>query len=168
MVTCGIAASQSSRMICSVVSSSRVRELLCEGRLSDVNTVLMQPYRLDGVVVQGEQRGRRLGYPTANLSECLTVLPAPGVYACGVRCEDNRRYPAAVAIGPNLTFNQSESKVEAHLLGFEGDLYGQTLAVEFIARLRNLVQFDTIDELLACMAQDVRRTREIAVFAGLK
>lgn len=152
-----------------VVSSSRVRELILAGRLRDVNTVLTHPYTLEGLVVHGEHRGRRLGYPTANLAECRTILPAPGVYACGVQCEgQTRHYPAAVAIGPNLTFHQSECKVEAHLLGFEGDLYGQTLTVEFVARLRELIQFDTIDELLACMAQDVQRTREIAVFAGLK
>jgi len=152
-----------------VVSSSRVRQLILEGRLQDVNTILTQPYRLEGVVVEGEKRGRRLGYPTANLAECQTVLPAPGVYACGVRCDgESRTYPAAAAIGPNLTFHQSECKIEAHLIGFEGDLYGRTLTLEFIARLRNLVQFDTIDELLACMAQDVRRTKEIAIFAGIK
>jgi riboflavin kinase / FMN adenylyltransferase len=152
-----------------VVSSSRVRQLILEGRLQDVNTILTQPYQIEGVVVEGEKRGRRLGYPTANLAECRMVLPAPGVYACGVRCDtENRTYPAAVAIGPNLTFHQAECKIEAHLIGFEGNLYGQTLKVEFFARLRNLVQFDTIDELLACMAQDVRRTKEIAVFAGSK
>ena len=137
-----------------VVSSSRIRTLLGKGDVSLANELLSRPYRLTGTVVTGEQRGRTLGFPTANLGNVETVIPQTGLYAATVRHNDHT-YAAAVNIGDNPTFGQTPFKIEVFLIGFSGDLYGQTLRVDFVRRQRGLIKFASVDELLAKMRSDV-------------
>ena len=118
-----------------VISSSRVRAALLRGDVVEADQLLDRPYRLAGVVAAGQRRGQTLGFPTANLERVATLIPADGVYA--VRAViDAQQWPAATNIGPNPTFGEQSRKVEVHLIDFRGDLYGRTLEVDFVARLR--------------------------------
>ena len=137
------------------VSSSRVRELVHAGDTERAATLLGRPPEVEGIVVRGDGRGRELGFPTANLDvpEGLLV-PPDGVYAGWAR---ERR--AAVSIGTNPHFHGVERRVEAHLLDFDGDLYGDRLVVEIWAPLREQRRFDSVDELVAAIGDDVERTR---------
>jgi riboflavin kinase/FMN adenylyltransferase len=143
-----------------IVSSSRIRSLVAEGRLDEARQMLGRPYRIRGVVVRGAGRGARLGYATANLEQIDTLLPGEGIYAARARVE-GVWHPAAVSLGPNPTFNEGGLKVEVHLIGFEGAIYGHRVEVDFLARLRDIKRFAAVDALLAQMAQDVARTIEI-------
>jgi riboflavin kinase / FMN adenylyltransferase len=138
------------------VSSSRVRELLHAGELEDAATLLGRPAEIEGIVVRGDGRGRELGFPTANLDvpEGLLV-PPDGVYAGWTL---DRR--AAVSIGTNPHFDGDERRVEAHLLDFDGDLYGRRLVVELWKPIREQRRFDSLEELVAAIGDDVERTRE--------
>ena len=140
------------------VSSSRIRALLAEGNITLANELLSRPYRLTGRVVTGEQRGRHLGFPTANLAEVETIVPKPGLYAATLR-HNNHRYAAAVHIGDNPTFGHTPFKIEAFLLDFDGDLYGQTLRVDFLHRVRDAKKFASVEELVAQMHRDVEEIR---------
>lgn len=141
-----------------VVSSSRVRTLVAEGRVEEANRLLTRPYCVRGRIVHGAGRGARLGYPTANLAEVTTLLPAEGIYAGRARWDGLWR-PAAVSLGPNPTFGEGGLKVEAHLLDFRGDLYDRWIELDFLARLRGVVRFDSVEQLLAEMQRDVATTR---------
>jgi riboflavin kinase/FMN adenylyltransferase len=144
-----------------VVSSSRVRAALEAG---DVAAALLgRPYRLRGVVSAGARRGRALGFPTANLTHPATVVPGDGVYAVRVLLEEGGVWPGAANVGPNPTFGERARKLEAHLIGFEGDLYARPLAVDFIARLRDTRPFAGPAELMAQLQADVAAARRIAV-----
>lgn len=142
------------------ISSSRVRALLHEGDIDRANGMLTSPYRIRGRVIVGEQRGRTLGFPTANLETHDTLLPKAGIYA-GVGHADGRAWPAAIALGPNLTFDAEQSKLEAYLSGYDGDLYGQTIEIDFLHRLRDLTRFDTVEALKKQMHADVRQVTDI-------
>ncbi|HEX5173750.1 MAG TPA: riboflavin biosynthesis protein RibF [Gaiellaceae bacterium] len=137
------------------VSSSRVREVVHAGEVERAATLLGRPPEVEGVVVRGDGRGRELGFPTANLDlpEGLLV-PPDGVYAGWTR---DRR--AAVSIGMNPHFHGVERRVEAHLLDFDGDLYGDRLVVEMWSRLREQRRFDSLEELVAAIGGDVERVR---------
>ncbi|MCP4809637.1 MAG: riboflavin biosynthesis protein RibF [Proteobacteria bacterium] len=139
------------------VSSSRIREAVASGDMVRAASLLGRPFHLVGVVEQGDQRGRLLGFPTANLTRTSELLPAPGVYA--VRTGDDR--PAVVNIGIRPTFDTRRMTIEAHLLDFSGDLYGTELSLHFIARLRGEVRFGGPDALKAQIAQDITAAREI-------
>jgi riboflavin kinase/FMN adenylyltransferase len=138
------------------VSSSRVRELVHAGETERAATILGRPPEVEGTVVRGDGRGRELGFPTANLDvpEGLLV-PPDGVYAGWTR---GRR--AAVSIGTNPHFDGVERRVEAHLLDFDGDLYGERLLVEIWSPIREQLRFDSLEELVAAIGDDVERTRE--------
>jgi riboflavin kinase/FMN adenylyltransferase len=140
------------------VSSSRVRELLHAGEPERAAMLLGRPPEVEGIVVRGDARGHELGFPTANLDvpEGLLV-PPDGVYAGSAR---NRR--AAVSIGTNPHFDGVGHRVEAHLLDFDGDLYGQRLVVEIWSTIREQCRFDSIEQLVAAIAGDVERTRAVA------
>lgn len=148
-----------------IVSSSRVREAIQSGEIELANRMLTQPYRIRGMVVHGTGRGAKLGFPTANLDAIDTLLPALGVYAAraitGQRC-----WPAAVHIGPNPTFGESSVKVEVHVIGFDGVLYGQPLEVDFLARLRGVERFGSPEQLRDRLLRDVAQAREIAMAHG--
>jgi riboflavin kinase / FMN adenylyltransferase len=141
-----------------VVSSSHIRGLLLAGEVGKANQLLGAPFQLRGEVAHGDERGRALGFPTANLvpDEAL-ACPGHGVYACLAN-----GHPAAVSIGVRPTFKTGRGElIEAYLLDFDGDLYGQTLAIDFLARLRGERRFERPEVLIEQMRRDVERTREL-------
>ncbi len=143
-----------------VVSSSWIRRLLVQGQVEKAAQLLGRPYRLRGRVVRGVGRGRQLGYPTANLQVERLLIPAEGIYA-GRAWVGDQSWPAAVSLGANPTFGETEQKMEAFLIGFEGDLYDQLLEIEFLARLREVRRFPEVGALLAQMAEDVSAAQQI-------
>jgi riboflavin kinase / FMN adenylyltransferase len=147
-----------------VVSSSVVRSLLSEGRVEDAARCLGRRYALEGVVVQGFQRGRTIGVPTANLDAGDQLVPGEGVYA-GHAVVAGRAWPAAVSIGSTPTFEQRRSQVEVHLVGFAGDLYGRPLGVELVRRLRDQTRFPSVDALKAQLARDILAAGEVSLDA---
>lgn len=148
-----------------IISSTRIRRALTEGQVAEAADLLGRPHRLRGQVVRGAGRGAQLGFPTANLEPIQGLTPADGVYAGRVFFDSERDRPpcpAAVHIGPNITFGAQDRTVEAHLIDFEGMLYGQTLELDLIAHLRSTRKFDGVEELLQQMRADVDRSRSIA------
>lgn len=145
-------------------SSTAVRTALERGRVEDAAVILGRPHRLEGVVVRGDQRGRELGYPTANLAVVGGLLvPADGVYAgwLGVQGE---RLPAAISVGANATFDGVERRVEAYALDrADLDLYDEPASLDLVTRLRPMVRFDGVEPLLAQMARDVAEARAVLV-----
>jgi riboflavin kinase / FMN adenylyltransferase len=142
-----------------IVSSSHIRGLLLAGEVAEAAALLGAPYQLRGEVVHGDERGRELGFPTANLvPEEALACPGHGVYAC---LADGA--PAAVSIGVRPTFQTGRGElIEAYVLDFDGDLYGRELRLDFLARLRGERRFETAEALIEQMHSDVQRTREIA------
>jgi len=145
-------------------SSTYVRSCIDAGDVVAAADALGRPHRLEGIVVRGDGRGHDLGYPTANLSTPrFAAVPADGVYACWF-VRDNqpdRLLPAAVSVGTNPTFSGRERTVEAFVLDVDEDFYGQHVALDFAGRLRDMVRFASVDELVEQIADDVRRTRSI-------
>jgi riboflavin kinase/FMN adenylyltransferase len=138
------------------VSSSRIRELLVAGEMREAAALLGRPHELEGTVVSGDQRGGTLGFPTANLAvEAHLLVPAFGIYAGAAL--DGR---AAVSIGVNPHYGGSERRIEAFLLDFEGDLYGQELRIELWERLRDERAFESEEDLVHQIALDVDATRK--------
>lgn len=143
------------------VSSSRIRRLIEEGDVSGAAHLLGTPFRITNTVVDGDKRGRGIGFPTANLRPPdRKVVPATGIYACFVWVGD-RRYDAAVSVGVRPTFGGGELLIEAFILDFEGDIYGEQITVEFVEYTRPELAFDEVDELVAQMDEDVSRVRAI-------
>jgi riboflavin kinase/FMN adenylyltransferase len=140
------------------VSSSRVRAALLAGDVATAMKLLGRLYRLQGTVGIGQRRGRTLGFPTANLNETETLIPGDGVYAVMAHVQGTA-WPGAANIGPNPTFGETARKVEVHLLGYEGDLYGKPLAVDFVQRLRDTRPFTNVEDLKAQLADDVEQAR---------
>ena len=139
------------------VSSSRVRKLIQAGDVSAAAELLTQPYRIRGMVIHGAARGAKLGFPTANLDAIDTLLPALGVYA-GTAILPDKTWPAAINLGPNPTFGEQAVKVEVHLIGFTGSLYGQPMEVDFVDRLRDIRRFAGVEELKAQLNNDIAAT----------
>lgn len=137
-----------------IVSSSRVRRQISAGKVDEARRLLTQPYRIRGIVTHGAGRGARLGFPTANVAGIDTLLPGAGVYG-GRAFVGGQSWPAAVNVGANPTFGEQELKVEAHLIGFRGAIYGELLEVDFLTRLRDVRPFAGIDELKRQLALDV-------------
>ncbi|MDZ4781200.1 MAG: bifunctional riboflavin kinase/FAD synthetase [Planctomycetia bacterium] len=144
-----------------IVSSSRVRRLVAAGDVAEAGRLLTAPYRIRGLVTHGAGRGAKIGFPTANLAGVDTLLPAQGVYA-GRAERDGRRVGAAINVGPNPTFGEQAAKIEVHLLNYSGSLYGQTLEVDFLARLRDIRPFADVSALTAQLAEDVADADRIA------
>lgn len=140
------------------VSSSVVRRALSAGNVAEAAASLGRPYRLSGTVESGHRIGRTIGFPTANLApeEPRQLIPAAGVYACRATIDDGAAvWPAMVNIGTRPTVDDGgRQTVEAHLIGYEGDLYGRRLTLEFIARLRSEHRFDTLEALSRQLAAD--------------
>ncbi|GAA3174292.1 bifunctional riboflavin kinase/FAD synthetase [Blastococcus jejuensis] len=150
------------------ISSTYIRACVAAGDMVSAARALGRPHRVDGVVVRGDRRGRDLGYPTANVeSPPFTAIPADGVYAGHLVTRDPRsgasrdRFPAAISVGTNPTFQGSRRTVEAFVLDYDDDLYGEHVGVEFVQRLRPMAAFPDVEGLLAAMAQDVSDTRQI-------
>jgi riboflavin kinase/FMN adenylyltransferase len=148
------------------ISSSGIRAQLAAGDVVGAERDLGRPHRVEGVVVRGHQRGRALGFPTANLETIPhTAIPADGVYAGFLTSVDSsgqeiERWPAAISVGTNPTFDGQERSVEAYALDRDDlDLYGVHVAVDFIARLRGMERFDSVDDLVAQMHLDADAAR---------
>jgi riboflavin kinase/FMN adenylyltransferase len=142
------------------VSSSLIRWLIRHGRVRDAAICLGRPYTLEGHVVEGNRRGRTIGVPTANLDTVDQLIPADGVYAG--RCElDGRTHAAAVSIGTTPTFGDSRRQIEAHLIGFDGDLYGRTIHLELLDWTRDQIRFSGIDTLKSQLARDIALSRSL-------
>ena len=145
-----------------IYSSTRIRELLAEGDVVAATALLGRAHEVRGHVVEGDRRGRELGYPTANVAvpnRCC--LPADGIYAGTFRGADGVERMSAISLGRRPTFYESAdaSLLEAHVLDFDGDLYGQEARVRFVGRLRGELKFDSVEMLVAQIAQDVDDTR---------
>jgi riboflavin kinase / FMN adenylyltransferase len=143
-------------------SSTLTRKLIAAGDVAGAKEILGRPHRVEGVVVRGAQRGRELGYPTANVETLPhSAIPADGVYA-GWLAVAGERMPAAISVGTNPTFEGTERTVEAYAIDRVGlDLYGMHAGVDFLAYLRGQEKFDSIEALLERMAIDVKRAREL-------
>lgn len=141
------------------VSSTRTRAAVTAGDMELAARLLTRPFDVDGVVVRGDGRGATLGYPTANLDiDPALARPAQGVYAGRIRVKGNWKR-AAVNVGKNLTFGGEIVRVEAFILDFDEDIYGETLRLEFWHRLRDELKFDSVDALIEQMDRDVEETR---------
>jgi riboflavin kinase/FMN adenylyltransferase len=146
-----------------VVSSSRIREYILEGRVGAACKLLGRWFDLDGRVVRGNGRGRTIGFPTANVDTPNELRPAPGVYAVRVRLEREDAWrPGAANIGVKPTFGGTEVTIEAHLLDFSGELYGRALRVQFLERLRAERRFGSPAELAGQIQRDVEAARTVA------
>ena len=146
-----------------VISSSRIRNLVLEGKVEEARELLSRPHRLDGIVVHGEKRGREIGYPTANLGKInAQTIPADGVYAGWLTVGINF-WPAAISIGTNPTFEGDRGRqVEAYALDQEGlDLYDKEASIEFGWFLRPTLKFDSLDSLLVQMKKDCDEARRL-------
>jgi riboflavin kinase/FMN adenylyltransferase len=147
------------------VSSSRIRAALLDGNVAGAAQLLGRPHRAAGIVVTGQRRGQSLGFPTANLEQVPTLVPGNGVYAVRALVGE-KVWPGAANVGPNPTFGEHARKLEVHLIGFSGDLYGAQLAVDFVERLRETRKFAGVGELVSQLHADVAAARRLLESAG--
>lgn len=142
------------------ISSTRIRQALLEGNVRLANQLLGYPYKTWGLVVHGDARGRTIGYPTANLALLDRVfIPGEGVYVVEVLLQ-GKLYRGMASVGKNVTFDGRELRLEAHILDFEGDLYGQTLEIRWLDKLRNMIKFQGVDQLVTQLADDEEKVRD--------
>ena len=143
------------------VRSTSIRRAIAAGDLKTANSMLGRTFELAGPVVEGAKRGRTLGYPTANIDiDGGMICPADGIYATFAQFE-GEEHEAATNIGTRPTFDDGDRTVEAFVLDFDGDLYGETVRLRFVERLRDELKFDSVEELLVRMGEDVKQTRAI-------
>ena len=144
-------------------SSTRIRAMIAAGDVRGAAQILSRPAELEGVVSRGEQRGRELGYPTANMPvDDRAAVPPDGVYATWLVRASGERLPAATSVGTNPTFGEHDRRVEAHVLDRDDlNLYGEPVRIELVDRLRDMVAFAGVDPLLEQMARDVVQTRSV-------
>ncbi len=141
-----------------VISSTSIRTALSDGDVEKAHRLLGRPFEVRGVVTPGDRRGRTIGFPTANIPTTIDLqVPSDGVYAAWYIRDDGAQYPAAVNIGKRPTFYEDadRSLIEAHLIGFRGDLYGETAKVRFVRRLRGERKFDGVEALKEQLVKDV-------------
>ena len=146
-----------------VISSTEIRKLIEVGNVAEAARLLGHPYSLHGPVIHGDGRGRTIDVPTANITYSHDkMIPAKGIYACWAFLND-RKYQAAINIGTNPTFTPDKQlpNVEAHLLDFRQEIYGEDVRLEFVARLRNELRFDSVEKLLEQIWKDVEETKRI-------
>ena len=143
------------------VSSSRIRADLHRGDVAHARHLLGRDYRIRGVVVAGARRGRTIGFPTANLERVETLVPGDGVYAVRVALPDGSMRAGAANVGPNPTFAEQAQKIEVHLLDYAGDLYDESLSVDFVERLRDTRPFGGVPDLVAQLTRDVAEARSL-------
>jgi len=142
-----------------VISSSRIREALVAGDCATATRLLTRPFAIRGTVIHGDKRGRSIGFPTANMELGHYLRPAYGIYAVRVRLPDGRLLPGAANLGIRPTFDPPRELLETFIFDFSGDLYGQTIEVELIERLRGEAKFDSLDALVAQMDRDIAQAR---------
>jgi riboflavin kinase/FMN adenylyltransferase len=146
------------------VSSTAIRAALAEGDVADANRMLGRPHEVRGVVQTGDKRGRELGFPTANVAVPDELqLPADGIYAGWYVRPDGTALPTAISLGRRPTFYEAQpySLLEAHVLDFSGDLYGEEACVRFVARLRGEERFESVEALVEQIGRDVARARDV-------
>jgi riboflavin kinase / FMN adenylyltransferase len=143
------------------VSSGKVREALIAGDIGHATHLLTRDFTIEGVVQNGDQRGRELGYPTANLELGDYQRPKYGIYAVRVTLDDGSEYPGVANIGVRPTFDPPQELLEAHLFGFDGDLYGRKVQVALHAYIREEKKFDGIEPLIAHMKEDEAKARHL-------
>ena len=151
-----------------VISSTEIRKLVSAGSVAEAARLLGHPYSLHGPVIHGDGRGRTINVPTANISYSHDkMIPAKGIYACWAYLND-KKYLAAINIGTNPTFtpDKQSPNVEAHLLDFRREIYGEDICLEFVARLRDELKFDSVEALLEQIWKDVEDTKRILQSAG--
>ncbi|WP_156289106.1 bifunctional riboflavin kinase/FAD synthetase [Oceanobacillus salinisoli] len=144
------------------VSSSRIRNLLKEGRVDEANLLLSRPFKLTGIVIRGDQRGREIGYPTANLEvDPEALLPKQGIYAVKV-IYGNEQFNGMANIGTNPTFtaDRKDLSVEIHIFDYNNNLYGEELTVEWYQYMREEKKFDSVESLIEQMALDEKNIRQ--------
>ena len=146
-----------------VISSTEIRKLVTVGNVAEAARLLGHPYSLQGLVAHGDHRGRGIGFPTANLNYAREkAMPAGGIYACRAHV-GGERHKAAINIGTNPTFTPDKHSVsvEAYLLDFDRDIYGEAVRLDFVARLRDELKYDSVDALVRQIKTDVEQTREL-------
>lgn len=143
------------------VSSTAIREALSAGDMDTANTLLGRPYRMSGKVVRGEQLGRKLGYPTANVDLRRRQSAVMGIFAVRVRGLRKGPIDAVASVGTRPTFDGVKPLLEAHLFGFDEDIYGRYIHVDFVARLRSEKKYDSVDDLVAQMHRDADNAKSI-------
>jgi len=146
-----------------MISSTEIRKLISTGNVAEAARLIGHSYRLQGIVIHGDHRGRALGYPTANLQQSEEkLIPANGIYAGRARLNDER-FMAAVSVGvrPTVKENQQVPNVEAYLLDFDRDIYGEIIELEFVARLRDEMKFPSLVALVEQIRDDVEKTKDI-------
>ena len=150
-----------------VISSTAIRKLVTVGKVEEAAKLMSRPYRLQGTVIRGDQRGRTIGFPTANIDYSIDkLIPPNGIYACWAYLGNDTStslsvFKAAVNIGVNPTFTPDKKSinVEAYLLDFDRDIYDETLKLEFAARLRDELKFDSVEALVTQIKRDVKQAR---------
>jgi riboflavin kinase/FMN adenylyltransferase len=147
------------------VSSTRVREVILKGDLKTAANLLGRYHFLSGIVIRGRERGRQIGFPTANLACETECVPPDGVYASRVLIADGA-YPAITNIGMRPTFAESQRSIESHIFDFDRDLYGQKIRLELIERVRSEQKFPSAEALSRQIALDIQRVKEIIAAAG--
>lgn len=146
-----------------VISSTEIRKLVAVGKVEEAAELMDHPYCLRGPVIRGDQRGRTIGYPTANIDYSADkLIPSNGIYACWAKL-GSERFKAAVNIGFNPTFTLDKKSVnaEAYLLDFNREIYGEVLELEFASRLRDELKFDSVEALVEQIGRDVQQTRNM-------
>ena len=145
------------------VSSSLIRRLIVEGNITEANNCMGHPYTITGSVAHGFQEGRRIGFPTANIvpESAEKLLPGNGVYATRVSVEGGEWMSAMLNIGTNPTFQRQQTTIEAHIIGFEGDIYGKKLCVEFAQKLRDEQRFESVEALQKQLETDKKEVEMV-------
>lgn len=149
------------------VSSSHIRDLLSDGRVDEVKTMLGRYHFISGRVVEGHQRGKDLGFPTANLSSRTEVLPGDGIYATFFHL-GTRVLPSVSSVGLNPTFGAGPRTVESFIMGFDENIYGQAVQLSFVKRIRNEIKFSSVPDLIAQIRNDVRDAEAILHGLGIQ
>jgi riboflavin kinase/FMN adenylyltransferase len=143
-----------------VVSSTAIRNLIEDGMVKKAARFLGDYFSMDGRIKEGEKRGRKLGFPTANLDTSWEIFPKRGVYITWTYLE-GERFRSITNVGLRPTFGENQLLIETHIIDFKGDVYGKTMRIEFIDRLRDERRFESIDALIAQISKDVERVKEI-------
>lgn len=145
------------------VSSSLIRRLIVEGNITEANNCMGYPYSITGSVAHGFQEGRRIGFPTANIvpESAEKLVPGNGVYATRVSVEGGEWMPAMLNIGTNPTFQRQQTTIEAHIIGFEGDIYGRKVRVEFGRKLRDEQRFESVEALQKQLEADKKEVEMV-------
>ena len=144
-----------------IVASTYIRQVIKDGDMEEAERFLGRRYCIEGDVVKGKQNGRKMGIPTANVKYDINMaLPKEGVYA-GITYVNGGRYKSVINVGRNLTFGAEQVTVESHILGFDDDIYGKYIRVSFAKRLRNVIKFDSTDELKEQIQKDIEITEKM-------